>query len=212
MLESLIAMILICVIFFGAMQISQMFAHKEILYHAAARGARAKTVGFNYWMVRKAIWVSAIPNSGKMITPDYDEAEAHAALRSAITRSQGADGILIAPWTNILSGKIRSSSTLHNLEEALIPEFMATANHERGKHILNYEGWENDLIHYNCASFAIDDTGSVMPNIFAEVNVWQIYTNWLPLHKTYYSGDSLTLTAVSTIENHYPLYLNDQLW
>lgn len=211
MLESLIAISLICLIFFGAMQLSQMYAAREILHHAAARGARAKTVGFNWWMVRKAIYVASIPNSGHMLTPNFDD-NSDAALLSSIAQSKGA-GDRIDPWMQVMSGQLQPSSFQHNIETARIPEFMLTRNQERGVYILNYEAWEENLIHYDCASFFVGDDGTISPNAFAEVTVWQDYTNWFtPFTRTFYAEDSIRMEAVNSIENHYPLYIDDQLW
>ena len=72
LVESCLVIGLTCLLFFGLLQISQLFAAREVLYHAAARGARAKTVGFNRWMVTKAVRVGAIPNAGRMLVPEYE--------------------------------------------------------------------------------------------------------------------------------------------
>lgn len=62
---------LVCLIFFGVFQISQLFASQEVLDYAAGRGARARTVGFNRFMVEKTIRVGAIPNAGRLLNPAY---------------------------------------------------------------------------------------------------------------------------------------------
>lgn len=210
MIETLLAVGLICVIFFGAMQISQLFAAREIMNHAAARGARAKTVGFNKWMVRKVVHVAAIPNSGDMINPTHENADA--TLRSAIESSQGEGHALAELWERVLGGELIPSSQQYVIEHARIPQYLATENHLRADVILNYEAWERDDIHYDCGSFAIMDDGSVAPNIFAEMTVWMEYTNWLSLPRTFYADDTIRLTGSNVIENHYPLYIDDQLW
>ena len=61
LIESCLAIIVLCLVFAGLFQISQLFAAKEILDYSASRGARAKAVGFNEWMVRKVARVAAIP-------------------------------------------------------------------------------------------------------------------------------------------------------
>lgn len=58
-----------CLVLFGLFEISQLFAAQEILDYAAARGARAETVGFNHFMVEKIVRVGAIPNAGRMLNP-----------------------------------------------------------------------------------------------------------------------------------------------
>ena len=62
---------LVCLCFFGVFQISQLFASQEVLNYAAGRGARARTVGFNRFMVYKTIQVGAIPNAGRLVNPVY---------------------------------------------------------------------------------------------------------------------------------------------
>lgn len=199
MIETLIAIALICVVFFGIMQISNLSVSREIIYHAAARGARAKTVGFNSWMVQKSVRVAAIPNSGKMITPQFDNTDP--VLQSAIAASQAANRPLAQLWTQVLGGEIIPSSAQYNIERARIPEYMNTDNNWRGDYILNYTGWENDHIHY--------EINTDNPDILF-FRVWQNYTNWLGLPRTFYQSDTVTLSGTNTLENHYLVYINDE--
>ena len=59
----------LCLVLFGVFQVSQVIATKETLHYAAGRGLRAKTVGFNEFMVYKTVRVGAIPAAGLMTTP-----------------------------------------------------------------------------------------------------------------------------------------------
>lgn len=206
MLESLIAIMLICLIFFGAMQMSQMFAAREILYHAAARGARAKTVGFNRWMVRKAIYVASIPVSGAMLTPQLDPRDP--AIIDAIEASKGS-GALIDPWLDIMSGRLVPSSAKYQTERALIPEFMWADNFYRARAVLNYDAWENNLIRHNISGVPLGQMENPPP---LRITVWMNYTNWLPMKSTYYSGDTVRMEGRSTLENHYLVYIDDRHW
>ncbi|OVE75387.1 hypothetical protein BVX97_04775 [bacterium E08(2017)] len=212
MLESLAAVALICVIFFGALQIAQMYLGREILYHSAARGARAKTVGFNWWMVRKAIYVAAIPNSGNMITPELDDTD---ETLTALMNSEGADGSM-TPWVRLMRGEVQPSNERYQAEQARIPEFMGAGNEARARAVLNYHGWENNAIQYDAgesAALAMIDAGeTVIPSSTIEVSVWQSYTNWLPLRKVFYTGDEVRMSGISTLENHYPVYLNESYY
>ncbi len=72
LIESYIVILLICLICFGLLQISRFFAAREILDYAAARGARARTVGFNRFMLLKAVRVAAIPSAGRLLVPERD--------------------------------------------------------------------------------------------------------------------------------------------
>lgn len=70
LIESCLVIALICLILVGLFQLSQLYSAKEIVSYACARGARAKTVGFNDFMVIKAVFVGTIPNAGKMTFPE----------------------------------------------------------------------------------------------------------------------------------------------
>ena len=69
LIESCLVLAIVCLAFFGVFQISQLFAAQEVLHYAAGRGARAKVVGFNQFMVFKTIRVGAIPNAGRLCNP-----------------------------------------------------------------------------------------------------------------------------------------------
>ena len=69
-IESIIVIGLVLLIFIGVFELARLFASEEILNYAAARGARAATVGFNEFMIEKTIRVAAIPNAGAMTVPD----------------------------------------------------------------------------------------------------------------------------------------------
>jgi Flp pilus assembly protein TadG len=70
LIESCLVVALICLILAGLFQLLQLYAAKEILSYACARGARARTVGFNDFMARKSVMAAAIPNAGNMIFPE----------------------------------------------------------------------------------------------------------------------------------------------
>ena len=206
MIESLMAIGLICLIFFGAMQISQMFAAREILYHAAARGARAKTVGFNQWMVRKAIHVAAIPISGPMLTPQVDPQDP--TIVAAIEASKGA-GALIDPWLDVMAGRLVPSSARYQMERALIPEFMGADHVHQARSILDYDAWQNDLIRHGISGLPLGATDTPPPlRVTARMN----YTRWLPMRNTFFRGDAVPMEGVNTLETHYLVYLDDQHW
>lgn len=71
LIESCLVLALVCLVFFAVFQISQLFAAQEVLDYAAGRGARARTVGMNQFMVYKTIRVGAIPNAGLLVYPTH---------------------------------------------------------------------------------------------------------------------------------------------
>ena len=192
MIETSLAMFLICLIFFGLFQISRLTAARETLFHAAACGARAKTVGFNRFMVSKSIRVAAIPNAGRMTAPEYDNLDP--ALRQMMATLRPGE-----MWDEVVQNS-NPSSVQADLERARIPEYLSSENYARANFILNYEDW--DTINF-----------SIPHNLFGDIlklSVSQNYPLRLPFHRAFYAADSVNLTGTSTIENHYPLYLDDQ--
>jgi hypothetical protein len=96
LIESCIVMAVVCLIFFCVFQISQLFAAQEVLDYAAGRGARARTVGFNRFMVYKTIRVGAIPNAGLLVNPAHQggPAQDHAMEVARIPLYLGAQNYL----------------------------------------------------------------------------------------------------------------------
>lgn len=194
LIESCVVIALISLIFMGLFQISQLFAAREILYHAAARGVRAKTVGFNRWMVEKAIRVASIPNAGKMTVPGFENEDL--ALRGMLDELKPGD-----LWSRVLG--VRPSSGQAGIEKTRIPEYMASHNRSRSRYVLDYENW--DTIEHDSPSSA--GSASII-----EVKVAQDYRIWVPLHRTFYAADTVNLEGESALENHYSLYLDDMRW
>ncbi len=100
LVESCIVILMICLICFGLLQISRFFAAQEIMDYAAARGARARTVGLNRFMVHKAIRVGTIPSAGRMESPTVSGGPAaqHSVEQARIPLYLGAE------WSGQLRG------------------------------------------------------------------------------------------------------------
>jgi hypothetical protein len=69
MVETVIAVLAITFIFLCLFKLSQLLTGKIMLEHAAMRVARARVVGFNDFMCRKAARVAVIPAAGKRVWP-----------------------------------------------------------------------------------------------------------------------------------------------
>ena len=69
MVETLIAVLVIMLIFTSAFMISRKLAARTLLDYGAARAARAKAVGFNDFMCRKSARAAIIPVAGKRLWP-----------------------------------------------------------------------------------------------------------------------------------------------
>ncbi|MBU4365877.1 MAG: pilus assembly protein [Verrucomicrobia bacterium] len=70
LIESCIVIGMMCLLLMGLFQLVQLFMAQEILDYAAGRGARAKTVGFNDFMVSKTVRIGAIANAGELTFPE----------------------------------------------------------------------------------------------------------------------------------------------
>ena len=184
LLETCIIMMLMCLIFFGLLQLSQLSASREILDYAASCGTRARTVGFNKFMVDKVIWVATIPNAGPITEPTVDRAANPAAF-------SGAPG---QAWDYAL--RAQPTSPQYPIESARIPLFLGADNVGRLNGILDYENW--DTISYDF----YDNGGSGLG-----VNTRQSVPLWAPLHRLIYDGDTFPLRGDAILENHYPMYL-----
>lgn len=183
----------------GLLQISEIFAAREILNHAAARGARARTVGFSWWMVEKSVRVAAIPNAGKLITPEFENDDT--VLQGMVETMR--PGQL---WEQTL--RASPSSLQYNLERARIPEYMGSYNRPRAGNLLDYENW--DTIHSDHGTVSEPVPGAQASMV--TVNVYQDYPLWVPMHKAFYAGDSIRLDGTFTMESHYGLYIEDMFW
>ncbi len=96
MLETVFAVFFITTIFLLVFQVAHMVTARTLLDHAAARAARARSVGFNDWMCLKAARVAMIPVAGECTWPERSVKE-EAAFISAYMQTDNmavANGIL----------------------------------------------------------------------------------------------------------------------
>jgi hypothetical protein len=60
---------LVCLILFGLLQVALLYSAREALQYSAGRGLRARTVGFNRFMVFKTVRIGSIPAAGRILEP-----------------------------------------------------------------------------------------------------------------------------------------------
>lgn len=100
MVETVIAVLIITSVFLCLFRLSQMLTGKIMLEHAAMRVARARTVGFNDFMCRKAARVAVIPAAGKRLWPsgsdefDYPMELARVSIYMNTPNAGVANGVL----------------------------------------------------------------------------------------------------------------------
>lgn len=73
MIETVIAVLVVTFVFLALFKLSQMLTGKIMLEHAAMRVARARAVGFNDFMCRKAARVASIPAAGRRTWPEGED-------------------------------------------------------------------------------------------------------------------------------------------
>ena len=112
MIETVLAVLIITFLFLALFRLSHMLTGKVLLEHAAMRVARARSVGLNEFMCRKAARVAVIPVAGERIwptggdaidwpmelarVPDYMFSENEARAR-AILEYEGWDRLEVSP-------------------------------------------------------------------------------------------------------------------
>ncbi len=168
LIESCLVLAVVCLVLFGLFQISQLLAAKEVLLYSAGKAARAKTVGFNRFMVEKTVKVGTIPNAGRMTNPDPGGGP---ALK-------------------------------HAMESARIPLYLAAENAGRLRAILEYADWDS------IGNPRITSMG----NGTLRVQLSQDYPMRFPFYRLFYAADRVPLEADLSLDEHYPLYLDDWGW
>jgi hypothetical protein len=207
MVESCVVILFLCLLFLGLFQFAQAHVAREVLNYCASRAARAKTVGFNRWMVEKTLRVSAIPNSGRLLVPDVPGGDP--VLENALaTLGPGAF------WDFAMRSTPRSPTI--DAELARIPEYMASANGPRAGNLLDYEYWADDSP--NRLNWRIDtgagDLFDPSAGSLVSVSVSQNHDLLValgPLNEGILEdipGERIPLRGRYAIENHYSLYLD----
>ena len=126
MVETLIAVLAIMMIFFGAYQLSRMVAARTLLDHAAARAARAKAVGFNDFMCEKSARVAMIPVAGARIWPEEDGFNEASRVPIYLTAEDWtfANGVLDYEYWHTMDFDVRSGAGVAPLAESSV--FLST--------------------------------------------------------------------------------------
>lgn len=73
MVETCLAIVFVSLILFGFFELSRMVEARILLGHAAARAARARTVGMNDFMCLKSARVAMIPVAGRRMWPEDED-------------------------------------------------------------------------------------------------------------------------------------------
>lgn len=203
MIESLLVMIVACLLFFALFQYAELFTAKLMLSHAAARAARARAVGFNRWMVDKSARVAMIPASGRRVVPPRQ------GLPNIL--APGSHSRPGAMWQASLRSAAHSPGSM--VEVARVPEYMESVNSPTAGHILDYELWGALDVEIGEALSIRGDAPGLL-----RVGVRQRHPLLYSLGALYEGelrrseGEYADLYSTFEIENHYPLYMEDMHW
>lgn len=197
LVEACLTIGLVSLLFFGVFQVARIYEVRAMLDHAAARGARAKTVGFNNWMVRKVVRAATIPVAGAMRVPSPSELVPDPTLAAMAAARAGA------AWDTAV--RTAPGSPQAAIEQARISDYLATDDESQADNILDYDGWDELTL---TMPTAIGDGNATM----LKCRVSHTYPLWVPMHRAFFASDQVDLQGEADIENHYPLYLDDQNW
>ena len=73
MIETVIAVLIVTSIFLCLFKLAHLLTGKILLEHAAMRSARARAIGMNDFMCKKAARIAMIPVAGKRLWPEGDD-------------------------------------------------------------------------------------------------------------------------------------------
>lgn len=187
LVESCIVIFILCLLLMSLFQLSQLFMAQEIMHYAAERGARAKTVGFNEFMVFKAVRVGTIANAGRMTAPEIAEQTPTPLVLSLGSRFT----------TRFPVSVTRGPAAQRALEHPRIPLFLGADLPTRLPSILDYEDWLDVAYSY---------TEQASPPRLS-FSVQQPFPLKMALHRFFYAGDVIPIVGSNILENHYPLYM-----
>jgi len=180
-------MMLLCLILFGVVQYVLMLTAQEVVQYGADASVRARTVGFNRFMVWKVSRVATIPNAGRMESPGgmpsgnrdaWEAGSAGEAFRRSVASSP-------------------RSRQYAEVEQFTIPLFLGGDHHATLPGILDYADWDTV-------------SGPVylgVPGDTIGARVSQDYPLRMPFVRAFSDRNEIRLTAEAWLADHAELYL-----
>mgnify|MGYP001819533464 FL=1 len=208
MIESCLAVIMLCLILFGILQVSYLIMARDVITFSAFASARSLTVGMKEEFVERVARTASIPVAGPIVTPS--SLVDHAGLPD---EGQGA------MWDRALGEGPQSDQFW--VEHYLIPYYLGADDEGDLDGILNYLNWVNSDTELSIESSEAGDEE-------AKVTISQYVPLAFPFAKAFFqddmgmivrrSGDGYVFREVPfylveqtvKIENHSELYLTNQ--
>lgn len=207
--ESCLAIIMLCLILFGLIQVSFLIMARDVISFSAFASARALTVGMNEEFVERVARVTTIPTAG----PAFSS--------SVIQHRAVPDGVVGERWDRAVATSPGSNQFWY--EHYYIPWYLGAENESDLDRILNYHYWISPDTTVNAES-------SSGGREEAEVTVSQNIPLVFPFARAFFNsgeegqviraagGGEFTYEAVPVypieqtirLENHSALYLSTQ--
>ncbi len=199
LVESCLAIIMLCLILFGILQVSYLVAAKDVVSFSAFAGCRAATVGMKEEFVNRVVRVTSIPMAGPMVGNPF----ADQGLVTGGSEGQAWDRAL---WAS-------PSSDQYWAEKQAIPYYLGAVNEGELKVLLNYYNWLSSGTLITSSTRRTEDD--------VEVFVSQNIPLSFPFARAFYRGNMGNMTrqdgthsvprspmnAELRTENHSALYL-----
>ncbi|MEX2382438.1 MAG: hypothetical protein WD490_08645 [Opitutales bacterium] len=173
-------------ILFGMVQYVLMLTATEVIQYSADAAVRARAVGLNSFMVRKASLVASIPNAGQ-IDSQFQNVIGPTGW-SATNASEAFD----RSTDSVSSG----SSQFQLIEEHLLGDFLGAETESRMYGILDYDDW--DTVRWPIYS----RNGTML-----RVTIIQDYPLRMPFRRAFTTRDELRIQREARLADHAELYL-----
>lgn len=198
LVESCLAIIMLCLILFGILQVSYLIAAKDVISFSAFAACRSATVGMKDEFVGRVARTTSIPMAGPMFGSPFDEPVQTGA-------GQSFESAL----------RTTPSSRQYWYEHDAIPYYLGAIDESELNSILNYYNWLHSDTRVVAATRHTGDS--------VEVYVSQNVPLTLPFARVFYRGNMGSMTrqdgthsvprssidADIQIENHSSLYLTE---
>jgi len=203
LVESCLAIIMLCLILFGILQVSYLVAAKDVISFSAFAACRSATVGMKEEFVNRVVRTTSIPMAGPMVNSPF----VVSGTEGGRLNGQSWDAALQAT----------PSSDQYWLEYYAIPYYLGAADESELTVLLNYYNWLNmGTLITSTAQYTEDSV---------KVDVIQNVPLSFPFARAFYRANMGTMTrqdgthsvprspitASLTVENHSALYLTDEL-